>query len=487
MNPAFRKKNNNNFYYLKAMQWANKAAKINSLQKNLNVQNTQNNQPNINQINLKKEKSWNNRFVYSKIPNYDAAKDKNVLDPNLLKVPSCNCYYNAIRNNNTINNQSSRRNIRGNNLSLNYKTIEKTYVNCSLKNILNSKMLNHNYSCKEIFPSNKINNKIFSPQKNDANNQKYNPDKLTKLWNDLCILEPYRELFNLIISQLNDEKKNDIYKREINELSELKNNIQILSASVYYRIKTLEELNLLNDKLGLILKSKQTSSNEVILKNISKKIQNLREYTVNLCLAMKKIKEQINAGHPWGKFELDDISDKYKFDKNYLIKMKDEMKVLREGYTKYFFNINDDQTPFLINASETNDSDKNNKIDPFMHNVPMNNELKENINQCTYIIYQELIGYQNNNVFQNNFRRISPLKQYKYTDIDIKIFKKQYKSLSNNDKNTYLSNSILIKSNGFSPYRIYAPEQNNLKYNNIRPISGDETMENNGNNHSFNN
>ena len=487
MNPAFRKKNNNNFYYLKELQWTNKAAKLNTLQQKFNEQNSQNSQPKLDQMNIMKEKSWNNRFVYSKIPNYDATKDKNVLDPNLLKVPSCNCYYNAIRNNNTINNQPSRRNIRRKNQSLNHKTMEKTYLNCSLKNMPNSKILNHNSSCKEILLSSKTNSRIFSPKINDTYNRQYNPDKLTKLWNDLCILEPYRELFNLILSQLNDEKKNDIYQREFNELSELKNNIQILSACVYYRIKTLEELNMLNDKLGLILKSKQTSSNEVVLKNISKKIENLREYTVNLCLTMKKIKEQINAGHPWGKFEFDDISDKYKFDKNYLIKMKDEMNVLREGYTKYFFNINNDQTPFLINASEPKNTDNNNKIDPFMHKVPMSDELKESINQCTYIIYQELIGYQNNNIFQNNFRNISPLKKYKYTDIDIKIFKKQNESLNNLDKNTLISNSILIKNNEFSPSRTYAPEQNYLKNNNHRALSGDETMGNFGNNQSYNN
>ena len=485
MNPEFKKKNNNNFYYLKELQWTNKAAKLNSLQQKLNSQNLQNSQLKLEQMNLIKEKSWNNRFVYSKIPNYDSTKDKNVLDPNLLKVPSCNCYYNAIKNN-IINNQKSRRNIRGKNQSLNHKTIEKTYFNYSLRNIPNTKMLNHNSSCKEIFKNNKTNSIIFSQQINNTNNQDYNQDKITKLWNDLCILEPYRELFNLILGQLNDEKKNDIYQREFNELSELKNNIQILSCSIYYRIKTLEELNMLNDKLGIILKSKQILSNEVVLKNISKKIENLREYTINLCLAMKKVKEQINAGHPWGKFDLDDISDKYKFDKNYLIKMKDEMNVLREGYAKYFFNLNNDQTPFLINASESKDTD-NNKIDPFMHKVPMNDELKESINQCTYIIYQELIGYQNNKIFQNNFRSISPLKKYKYTDIDIKIFKKQNISLNNTDKNTLKSNSIFIKSNGFSPSRTYFPDKNYLKNNNHRTFSGNETLRNFGKNQSFNN
>ena len=156
---------------------------------------------------------------------------------------------------------------------------------------------------------------------------------------------------------------------------------------------------------------------------------------------MKAIKEKINAGHPWGKFDIDKIAEKYKFDKNYLIKMKDEMCVLKEGYAKYFFNIGDDQTPFLLNSSES--TNNNRKEDIFMHIVPLNNELKENINQCIYIIYQELIGYQNSNVSQNNFRNISPLKKYKYNDKDIKTFKMQKENMTSKK---YLQQERLILS-----------------------------------------
>ena len=45
----------------------------------------------------------------------------------------------------------------------------------------------------------------------------------------------------------------------------------MLSTSVFYRNKILENINELNDKLGDMLRNKQTVSNEVILNKISKK------------------------------------------------------------------------------------------------------------------------------------------------------------------------------------------------------------------------
>lgn len=487
MTMSFGKKNNNNFYYIKELQWSNKASKSNSYYPILNSKNIS---TKIDPISYQKEKLWNNRFIYSKIPKYDAAKDKNVLDPNLLKVPKMNCYYNAIKYNTIINNISStKKNFRRKLPSSSLKTNEKTYLNCSVKVLQKSRILSHNSSSKDIFPKN--NNRLFSPQifDNNSQNNGKNTEKLIQIWDDLCVQEPYRELFNILLNQLNEKRKKDINEREFNELLELKNNIKILSANVYYRLKTLEELNNLNDKLGLILKSKQISSNEVVLKNISKKIENLREYTVNICFSMKKIKEKINIGHPWGKFNLDKIAEKYKFDKNYLIKMKEEMCVLREGYTKYFFNIGEDNTPFLLNASEPQNKNIKN-IDPFMHIIPLNSELKENINQCIFIIYQELIGYQNNNVSQNNFRNISPLKKYKYNEIDIQIFKTQKDKYITNKSS--MNNNIWLKNKGISPASTFYPEQikteNYLNENNKRILSGSESMGSNDfNKYYFNN
>ena len=493
MKKVFQTKNNNNFYYLKELQWSNQAMKLNPFNQ---IIKNQNNIQNINPANYIKEKSWNKRFIYNKIQNYDSAKDRNFI-ASISKNDDMNCYHNALKKNDIIiknyytNNKNKKKAVEYN------KTNIRVSLNPMGQNLKKAKIINNSFSNNNInFKNNRLFSSDFIQKKNQINefskflgNNPNSPDKLNRIWNDLCILEPYRELFSILITQLSDKNKEDFCEREFNELYELKTNLQLLSTSVYYRNKIIENLNYLNDKLGIMLRSKQTVSNEVILKKMSKKIENLREHTVNICFLMQKIKMTINHSHPWGKYNLDAIAEKYKFDKNYLIKMKEEMIVLKEGYAKYFFDISDDSNPFLLNASEPVDK-KNKSKDPFFHYVPISNEMRDNINQCIYIIYQELIGYQNCNVSENNFRNISPLKKYKYTDIDIQLYKKHNESL-----NSSISNSIFnLSNNNIKPRRsgVISPSRtnysgipkssyfggdkitNSININNKRILSGNE-------------
>ena len=431
MKKIFKYRNNSNFYHLKQLQWSNKAMKGNKL--------IRNNSQNIDSINYLKEKSWNKRFIYDKIQNYDSTKDKNVF-ANLLNMDEMNCYHNAIKKNDLImksfysNNKFKRKPAEEYN-----KTNIKITLNPLGKNITKTKIINNSFSTNKFVTKNRITFESLEKKRYDVNEMSSNenlnkinnnPQKLNKIWKDLCILQPYKDLFNIILSQLSEERKADICEREYKELYDIRKNILLLSASVYYRIKILEDLKNLNDKLGITLKSKQITSNEVIIKNISDKIENLREHTINICFLMRKIKSKINEDHQWGKFNFNAISERYMFDKNYLIKMKEEMSILKEGYAKYFFNVGDDNDPFLLQASDQNNNNKNNN-EFFKRSIPLSDEMRENINQCIYIIYQELIGYQNNNILENNMRNISPLKKYKYTEIDIKMFRKQYSLLSN--------------------------------------------------------
>ena len=229
------KKNNDNFYYIKELQWANKSAKMNTFYSKKKPQLITTTK--ADSITMKREKLWNDRFVYSKIPIYAYTKDKNVLDPNLLKIPSMNCYYNVIKSNNLIKSiTSSKKKIRGKTPCSFYKLNEKAYLNCSNKNLKYSKYTSLNSSTRDLFANNNnnLNSRLFSPLENDNNinnnnnmnnninnnyisNQNY-AEKIICLWNDLCIQEPYRELFKIILKQLNEERKNEIYKRELYEL-----------------------------------------------------------------------------------------------------------------------------------------------------------------------------------------------------------------------------------------------------------------------------
>ena len=64
MKQIFKNRNNSNFYYLKELQWTNKAMKMNQL--NQYIRN-KNNFQGIDSINHLKEKSWNKRFIYDNI------------------------------------------------------------------------------------------------------------------------------------------------------------------------------------------------------------------------------------------------------------------------------------------------------------------------------------------------------------------------------------------------------------------------------------
>ena len=258
-------------------------------------------------------------------------------------------------------------------------------------------------------------NNIFIERKREYNikNNKW-MESVDKMWNSLYIPHSYRELFNVILYQLEDEEeKNKLIENEFNELKELINDIEALLYNIKMRKEIINELRDMNNRLRLIFKTESEESNFKIVMMMSNKIEKMREYTINICFYMKKIKNRIYEGKYIGKYDIDIISNQYKFDTNYLIKMKEEMTFLKDGYAKYFFNITEDKSPFLIKASE---EDPNANGDPFIHLVPMSKEIKSKIQKCNYIIYQELIAYQNKDFKDNKFRPISPLRNYNLFD-----------------------------------------------------------------------
>ena len=254
-----------------------------------------------------------------------------------------------------------------------------------------------------------IENNIRKENKNENNCI----ESVYHLWDGLYIPFSYRELFNVILRQLDGEEKNKLIENEFNDLNELINDINFLSNNIQKRKSILKELEEMNNKLKLIFNVESEESNSILVEQMSSKIEKMREFTINICFYMKKIKNKIYEGKNNGKYDIDVITKEFKFDKNYLLKMKEEMNFLREGYAKYFFNISEDRTPFLLKASE---EDPNANGDPFIHLVPISKEIRSQIEKCNFIIYQELIAYQNKDFKDKKFRPISPLKNYNSYD-----------------------------------------------------------------------
>ena len=440
----------------------------------------------VKSVNALREKQWDDRFIYDKIPLYDSKNDKNVminLNPKChsgnrkfgnkgINFPDSSLFlYRPLSNKITVNHLIINSK---NNLAM--ASTKSRDINCRNESALGSKYkscINHgtNYSNgieKYKLTENKNNTKNSIDTNNFNVINIINMNNLMKMWDDLAVNINYRKLFEVIYKELDEENKEELYKKETNELNKIKNCINDLKQSIEKRINIIQELFDLNVKLNTEIINKDNKCNEIILGEISDKINELRRHTVNVCKSMKKIKTELSGIKNLDKYDIGLIGEKFKFDKNYLIKMKSELTFLKEGFIKYYFNIGNDQTPFLLKASQK--SKISNDQDPFIHLVPLDQNLKEEITDCTYYIYQELIAYQNEKVHNKVLRSISPLKRNVNNQDEAKNIGEKEDNENKRNINEHIYNkinSIINKETGVKNHVNMSEDNINNKFNNL--------------------
>ena len=94
-----------------------------------------------------------------------------------------------------------------------------------------------------------MNNTNISMNMNIISNDE-NLDIIKNLWNELSVFVSYRELFTIIYNQLSGEEKEQLLKKEINDLNTVKNNIKILNYYIGQRNIVLKDLYEQNKKLN---------------------------------------------------------------------------------------------------------------------------------------------------------------------------------------------------------------------------------------------
>ena len=360
--------------------------------------------------------------------------------------------YNKVINKIKLKNSSLFFSKRNNHSESKYKINDMKYFSKEKNININTNEYNgkNTNSKKNLIDKNTIFNKIYKNEKkkiyqyktenkltytNKRDNISYK--EILQLWDKFFIPVSYRNIFNAIFNQLDIKDRNKLLLNEFNDLDELKIDIDKLLETIKLRKEILYQLKERNKNLKLIFKSDGKEPNIILVKNMSNNIEKLRNITINICFLMKKIKNKIYNGNLTGKYNLDIISQNFHFDKNYLIKMKEELNFLKEGNAKYFFNISEDQSPFLIKASE---EDNESKKDPFIFIVPITDEIRTKIEKCNYIIYQELIAYQNRDFSNNVFRPISPPDEFN------NLFSESINTQNQNLKTTNYNNLYLENS-----------------------------------------
>ena len=444
-------------------------------------------------INERKEKGWDNRFIYNNDQKSFLSRDTSGLNIKNNKTKSIftqnkekcsNFYFNflkkftndmkKIENNKTTHqkNNNNYNNINKNNL--NRKFSPNQFKIFSAKYRATPSFINNNkniYNNHTYFTSNCNNNNLLIGEY-DGNNNKIN--ELINIWGELCVLNSYKKYFYHIFKELDENDQNEIYISEKKELFDMKNNIKILCYYIDLRMGIINKLYILNQKLNTEYVNNSIKNNENIINSlidqIAIEIEKLREVTINVISSMRKLKNDINNIEYLGKYNIDALSQKYKFDKNYILKMKNETNFLKEGCASIFFNLKDEQSPFLLKTANYPENQKNSEnsenIRKNIKIIPINECLINEIKYCNYYIYQELIAYQNEKMSKNIFRCISPIKKYRninyeFNDDTQKDFERKLSNGLMDEKNNNQDENI--KEEEIKKEKNYEEEKNNEK------------------------
>jgi len=193
-------------------------------------------------------------------------------------------------------------------------------------------------------------------------------------------------------------------------------------------------------------------SKEEILSDLVSNLKNVRITSINIITYLQKIREQCSYNVLGGKFNLDKINKSYKFDKNYLIKMKFDMDFLRNSKLATYFEFEPcESDPFLLYFYF-----KNNKLEK-KFGMRISDDMLSAVKQGQYLILQDLIFFNINSIYMKNMQ-----KENKNLNKIKGIYGRDFSQPKSNN------NNINSKIFGVTSTRLYSPPKKNV-LNDIRP------------------
>jgi hypothetical protein len=270
----------------------------------------------VKSVNALREKNWDDRFIYDKIPLYDSKNDKNVLINLRAKCNSGNRKYGSFKGLNFADNSLFIYRPLSNKTTMNHLFINnKNNIKMASAKSRDINFRNDNNKYKSFLDygpnyTNGIENYRRSDNKNNIDTNDFNAinlinlNNLNKLWDEFAVNKNYRKLFSVIYKELDDENKEELYQKETNELNKIKDYINDLKQNIENRINTIKELFELNIKLNTEIINKDNKNNEIILGEISDKINTLRVHTINVCKSMKRLKTELSGIKNLDKFNI---------------------------------------------------------------------------------------------------------------------------------------------------------------------------------------
>ena len=298
-----------------------------------------------------------------------------------------------MNNNYQNNNKKYQRPLSSKNKSKNNPLFYLNIPKAEEQNDINAKNDNHSLS--------NINNISQNNDSQDSKKEKINDlySTIQTIWNDLGITKTYQIQFHNSINNLKEEQVRNILIIENNNLKQFGQAVLKLSNEITSRENHIHSL-----QRNMVALSKNQSyledenaekierNREKLILEIIGLIKALRINSINVINSFNNLRELSTFYRLRGKIDMKLINSDYKYNDNYLQKMKTDMNFLKSSkiMKKYFDMNNGEIDAFLTNF----DSQPSNNLNYINYNsnkakVPVSKEFKDEIIKCRYILFQE--------------------------------------------------------------------------------------------------
>ena len=327
------------------------------------------------------------------------------------------------------------------------------------------KNLNINTQKKYFISPNYLPNMENAPKANNFFKEESYEEELGLLelaWNELGITLEYRTVFINVLKSSNDIEKINIFNQEKNNIKKFKESLLSLKKEIENRESNLTKLK----KLNFLVQSIVGNGNEVnslnqILQTCVSLIKNLRINAVNIVKKISKVNQLITYYTFSKKFNMNKLKPEYAYDSQYLYKMKDDLKFLKNSALSDFIEMNNTEIdPFLTCCDINQLGIKGNKII-----IPISDDIMKLIIESRYELLQETVF---NNIDKDTNNENLMLKNC--DNANNANYLKKYSNLNNNTSSKNDKDKFRLRmKNSFNVGKSF---KNSFKNNFIQSTKG---------------
>ena len=202
--------------------------------------------------------------------------------------------------------------------------------------------------------------KIYSPDKKNNNNiikEIETDNELINLWDSLGVTLEFRKKFNIKINYFSNEYQKIIFECEKYKMKKIYDLIIKITNELIDKDKDILNLK----RLNIVLQNERNYNIEDDRNLIEAKntLNNLKNHLINIFQQINELRSLISYDYINNKYDLSKMLNSYILDSQFLLKINNDLKIIKDNYIGIIFGIKSSFDPLLMNFIDKKDNKKN--------------------------------------------------------------------------------------------------------------------------------